>query len=66
MTRLVVSLVTLCLCASAFKVDVTKLAAVTTITVNLLEIKTRIQQARTAAKAIKKTTVKVVKKVSGR
>ena len=64
--RLAACLVALCLNASAFKVDVTKLAAGTTIAVNLLEIKTRIQQVRAAAKTVKRTTVKAVKKVRGK
>jgi hypothetical protein len=62
--RLIAGLLLICTNAPALKVDVTKLAAGTTIFVNLLEIKTRIQQAKVAAKAVKKTTVKVVRKVA--
>jgi hypothetical protein len=64
--RLAAIFLAFCLSASAFKVDVTKLAAGTTILVNVLEIKSTVQKARTAAKAVKKTTVKVAKKVAGK
>jgi hypothetical protein len=62
--RLTACLLTFCLTASAIKVDVTKLAAGTTILVNVLEIKTRIQQIKVAAKAVKKVTKKVARKVA--
>jgi hypothetical protein len=45
---------------------VTNVAAVTTITVNALEIKTTIAKARAAAKATKKTVVNAAKKLRGK
>jgi hypothetical protein len=64
--RLAACLLAFCLSASAFKLDVTKVAAGATIFVDVLEAKTIISNARKAAKAAKKTAVKVVKKVTGR
>ena len=52
--------------AATAKINVTTVAAVTTIAVNALEIKSTIAKARAAAKAGKKAVVKVVKKVSGK
>ena len=52
--------------AAAAKINVTTVAAVTTIAVNALEIKSTIAKARAAAKAGKKAVAKVVKKVSGK
>jgi hypothetical protein len=52
--------------AATAKVNITTVAAGTTILINVLEIKTTISKARAAAKATKKAAVKVVKKVSGK
>jgi hypothetical protein len=52
--------------AATAKINVTTVAAVTTIAVNALEIKSTIAKARAAAKAGKKAVAKVVKKVSGK
>jgi hypothetical protein len=49
--------------AATAHVNITTVAAGTTILINVLEIKTTIARARAAAKAAKKTTVKVVKKL---
>ena len=51
---------------AAYAVNVTTVAAVTTIAVNALEITTRIQQIRAAAKATRKAAGKIAKKVRGR
>lgn len=48
------------------KVDITKVAAATTIAVNVLEIKTTIRKARAAAHKTKGVAVKVVKKIGGK
>lgn len=55
----------LCLPAPApAKVDITKVAAGTTIVINLLEIKATVTKAKRVAKNVKKTTIKVVKKIT--
>ena len=51
--------------AATAHINITTVAAATTIAVNALEIKTTIAKARAAAKVAKKTVKKVVKKVSG-
>lgn len=43
------------------KIGITQVAAATTITVNILEIKSNIQKVRKAARAVKRTARKVVK-----
>lgn len=55
--------ITLLLATAAYAVNLTKVAAVTTIAVNALEIKSTIAKARAAAKAAKKAGGKVVKLV---
>ena len=55
------------LCAPcAYAVSWTKVAAITTIAVNLLEIKATTVKAIKAARAVEHTTVTVVKKVAGK
>ena len=60
-----VSLALLFVTAASAHINITTVAAATTIAVNALEIKTTIAKARAAAKVAKKTVKKVVKKVSG-
>ena len=61
------ALVAALLCApGAFAFNWTKAAAVTTIAVNVLEIKTTATKAIKAARTVRKTTVKAVKKVAGK
>jgi hypothetical protein len=48
------------------KITWTTAAAVSTIAVNVLDIKTTVSKAVKAAKAVKKGTVKVVRKVKGK
>ena len=52
--------------AASAKVTVATVASVTTIAINVLEIKTTIRKARAAAAATKKVTVKVAKKIAGK
>jgi len=52
--------------ASRLTKGITVAAAASTILVNTLEIKTTIAKARAAARAAKKTVVRVVKKVTGK
>jgi hypothetical protein len=52
--------------AATAHVNITTVAAGSTILVNALEIKTTIAKARAAAKKVKHVTVKVVKKVAGK
>ena len=47
-------------------INITGIAAGTTIAVNLLEIRANIAKVRAAAKATKRVTVKVAKKVVGK
>lgn len=49
-----------------YAIDVTKVAAVTTIAVNVLTIKDTVQKARVAARKTKGVAVKVVRKVVGK
>lgn len=48
------------------KITWTTVAAVSTIAVNVLDIKTTVAKAVKAAKAVKKTTVKAARKVAGK
>ena len=64
--RRFVSVALLMVTAASAKINITTVAAATTIAVNALEIKATIAKARAAAKAAKKTVKKVVKKVSGK
>lgn len=50
----------------AAKLDVTKVAAATTIAVNVLEIRQTVHKARVAAKTAKRGVVKAAKKVAGK
>ena len=50
----------------AARINISGVAAATTIAVNALEIKTTVAKARAAAKATKRVTVKVAKKVIGK
>jgi hypothetical protein len=52
--------------APASKLNITNIAAGTTIAINVLEIKSTVAKARAAAKATKKAAVKVARKVSGK
>lgn len=52
--------------APAAKLTAANVAAITTITVNVLEIKTHIRNARAAARATKKTVKAIGKKVAGK
>ena len=56
----------LCAAPGAFAFNWTKAAAITTIAVNALEIKATATKAIKAARAVKKGTVKAVKKVAGK
>ena len=64
--------VCVCLCilaardAAAAKINITDVAAATTIAINLLEIKSTVAKARAAAKATKRAAVKVARKVAGK
>lgn len=64
--RRAVAIALLLAIAATAKINVTTVAAGATIFVDVLEAKTIISNARKAAKAAKKTAVKVVKKVTGR
>ena len=64
--RRIVAVVALLCAPCAFAVNWTKVAAITTIAVNVLEIKATVTKAVKAARAVKTTTVKVVKKVGGK
>jgi len=63
--RRAVAITVLLATAAAAKINLVTVAAVTTIAINALEIKTTIQRARAAAKATKKVAAKMVKKVTG-
>ena len=63
---LTLALVAALLGVPAFAFNWTKAAAITTIAVNLIEIKSTAAKAIKAARAVKKTTVKAVKKVAGK
>jgi len=52
--------------AAAAKVNITDVAAGTTIAINVLEIKSTVAKARAAARATKKAAVKVARKVAGK
>jgi hypothetical protein len=52
--------------AQAVKINITNVAAATTIAINVLEIKSTAAKARAAAKATKKAAVKVARKVAGK
>lgn len=52
--------------AAAVKLNITDIAAGTTIAINVLEIKSTVAKARAAAKATKKAAVKVARKVRGK
>lgn len=63
-SKLVISLLLLSFLSAAEGIDkVARAAAVTTIVVNLLEIKTTIQKARAAGRGTKKVAKKVIQKV---
>ena len=62
--RIVVAVLLCAQCGCTF--NWTKAAAITTIAVNVLEIKTTVSKTVKAARAVKKTTVNVVKKVAGK
>ena len=51
---------------SAAKITWTTAAAVTTISINLLDIKDSVKKTVKAWRATKKTTVKVIKKIGGK
>ena len=64
-TSLILGMLLLCWAAQpAPAINITGIAAGTTIAVNLLEIKANIAKVRAAAKATKRVTVKVAKKVA--
>ena len=65
MARRIGLILLLTMTASA-KISVANVAAVTTIAINVLEIKTTIRKARSAAATTKKVTVKVAKKIAGK
>lgn len=48
------------------KVTAENIASVTTIAINVLEIKATIRKARAAARATKTVTVKIAKKIAGK
>jgi hypothetical protein len=50
----------------AVHINITDVAAGTTVAVNVLEIKSTVAKARAAAKATKKVAIKVAKKVAGK
>ena len=52
--------------ARAVKINITDVAAATTIGINVLEIKSTVAKARAAARATKKVVVKAAKKVVGK
>ena len=64
-TRSACIVLLLSMTASA-KVTGSNVAAVTTIAINVLEIKATIRNARAAAKATKQATIKIVKKIAGK
>jgi hypothetical protein len=64
--RLVVLMMAMAAPAYAVHVSLTDVAAVTTIAINVLEIKQTVAKARAAARATKRVVVKAAKKVTGK
>jgi len=62
----IVALLLLVGASGSAAVNITTIAAATTIAVNTLEIKQNIQKIRVAAKATKRAVVKAAKKVRGK